>query len=39
MWLFGGTYKPVYLEILPEKHITYLAVETQAITLFMKIGE
>lgn len=30
MWLFGGIYKPVYLEVLPPVHITGMTVETQA---------
>lgn len=29
-WLFGGIYRPVYLEILPSDHIRHLAVDARA---------
>ncbi|MBN1926355.1 MAG: hypothetical protein JW798_11020 [Prolixibacteraceae bacterium] len=29
-WLFGGIYRPVYLEILPAKHISELKVDARA---------
>ena len=29
-WLFGGIYRPVYIEALPEKHIENLAIDAKA---------
>ena len=29
-WIFGGTYRPVYLEVLPELHFQRLAVDARA---------
>jgi beta-galactosidase/beta-glucuronidase len=29
-WIFGGIFRPVYLEILPKKHIERLAINAQA---------
>ncbi|AVR47420.1 beta-galactosidase [Christiangramia fulva] len=28
-WLFGGIYRPVWLEILPESHISHIAVDPE----------
>ncbi|RKD19612.1 glycosyl transferase family 2 [Pelobium manganitolerans] len=29
-WLFGGVFRPVYLEVLPQQHITELAIDAKA---------
>ncbi|MGC6432013.1 MAG: glycoside hydrolase family 2 protein [Jejuia sp.] len=29
-WIFGGIYRPVYLEVLPKKHIERVAIDAQA---------
>lgn len=29
-WLFGGIYRPVYLEAMPQNHIEYVAVDARA---------
>ncbi|WP_245906945.1 glycoside hydrolase family 2 protein [Reichenbachiella versicolor] len=29
-WIFGGIYRPVYLEVLPEDHVSRFAVDAQA---------
>lgn len=29
-WLFGGIYRPVYIEVLPEEHISHVAIDARA---------
>ncbi|WP_372772402.1 glycoside hydrolase family 2 TIM barrel-domain containing protein [Mangrovibacterium sp.] len=29
-WIFGGIYRPVYLEVLPKEHISRIAIDAQA---------
>lgn len=29
-WLFGGIYRPVYMEILPKEHITHVSIDARA---------
>ena len=29
-WLFGGIYRPVYMEILPKEHISYVGIDARA---------
>ncbi|MCL7762530.1 beta-galactosidase [Polaribacter sp. Z014] len=29
-WIFGGIYRPVYLEVLPKEHINNVAIDAQA---------
>ncbi|RED95945.1 glycoside hydrolase family 2 protein [Marinoscillum furvescens] len=29
-WIFGGIYRPVYLEVLPKQHISRVAIDAQA---------
>ncbi|MBD0401637.1 glycoside hydrolase family 2 protein [Flammeovirga sp. EKP202] len=29
-WIFGGIYRPVYLEVLPQKHINRVAIDAKA---------
>jgi len=29
-WVFGGIFRPVYLEVLPEKHIEWTAIDAKA---------
>ncbi|WP_044118044.1 glycoside hydrolase family 2 protein [Alkaliflexus imshenetskii] len=38
-WIFGGIYRPVYLEILPNEHITRLAVDARDDGSFTAIAE
>lgn len=33
-WIFGGIYRPVYLEALPKQHIAWMAVDARADGLF-----
>ena len=29
-WIFGGIFRPVYLEVLPKNHIDYIAIDAKA---------
>ncbi|WP_276501028.1 glycoside hydrolase family 2 protein [Terrimonas pollutisoli] len=29
-WIFGGIFRPVWLEVLPQKHIQYVAIDAKA---------
>lgn len=29
-WIFGGVFRPVYLQIFPQQHIAYVAIDAQA---------
>ena len=29
-WLFGGIYRPVYIEVLPKEHIQYVGIDARA---------
>jgi hypothetical protein len=29
-WLFGGIYRPVYIEVLPQEHISHVSIDARA---------
>ena len=29
-WLFGGIYRPVYIEVLPKEHISHVSIDARA---------